>query len=348
MKNSNTTRNRLNFIDELKGFAILCVVIGHVMLFCLKSSDTSLCYHIITSFHMPLFAFLSGLMFKSKVGFKATATKFGMQTVKLLIPFMTVGMAYTYLMLNSGGVKFLTNNAKFGYWYMLFLWMCYLLHHLSYMIYNVKLKGNNIRYIADIIWMILVVGLFKVVASKYEVLSNIAGATWMFRMYPFFLVGALINRECLFGKIFGNDRQRWFDAAGVLYIIFLSLVMTVFSGRLSLTDAAAPFAIYAVVWLFYKYKNANNKIKALLEKMGKQSLAIYLFHYFFVKSFCLSELPSEFINNNQFLMSIFSIIVATGICFICLLLSWLVRHNHILSFLLLGNYTSGKEIKKNE
>lgn len=107
MKNNNTTRNRLNFIDELKGFAILCVVIGHVMLFCLKSSDTSLCYHIITSFHMPLFAFLSGLMFKSKVGFKATATKFGMQTVKLLIPFMTVGMAYTYLMLNSGGGKIL-------------------------------------------------------------------------------------------------------------------------------------------------------------------------------------------------------------------------------------------------
>lgn len=96
---------RLNYIDELKGFAILCVVIGHVMLFCLNSSDTSLCYHVITSFHMPLFAFLSGLMFKSKVGFKANATKFGMQSLKLLIPFFTVGLAYSYLLLETGGGK---------------------------------------------------------------------------------------------------------------------------------------------------------------------------------------------------------------------------------------------------
>lgn len=96
---------RLDYIDQLKGFAILCVVIGHVMLFCVKSTESSLCYQVITSFHMPLFAFLSGLMFKRQIDVKQTLGKFGKQSIKLLVPFLVVGLLYTYGMLHLGGVS---------------------------------------------------------------------------------------------------------------------------------------------------------------------------------------------------------------------------------------------------
>ena len=50
---------RLNYIDRLKGFAILTVVAGHVYLFGMDHSE-SIWQDVIGSFHMPLFFIMSG------------------------------------------------------------------------------------------------------------------------------------------------------------------------------------------------------------------------------------------------------------------------------------------------
>ena len=60
-------KHRLEYIDQLKGFAIFLVVTGHVLEYCLVSTDSgyeSVWHKLIYSFHMPLFAFLSGLFMK--------------------------------------------------------------------------------------------------------------------------------------------------------------------------------------------------------------------------------------------------------------------------------------------
>ena len=52
---------RIQYIDRLKGLAILLVVIGHLMAFCTHGERNPI-YEVICSFHMPLFMFLSGLV----------------------------------------------------------------------------------------------------------------------------------------------------------------------------------------------------------------------------------------------------------------------------------------------
>lgn len=52
---------RINYIDRLKGFAILLVVMGHVSLFSFRGNDNAV-FGVIQSFHMPLFMFLSGIV----------------------------------------------------------------------------------------------------------------------------------------------------------------------------------------------------------------------------------------------------------------------------------------------
>lgn len=52
---------RLNYIDRLKGFAILTVVAGHVYLFGMDHSE-SIWQDVIGSFHMPLFMYMSGYL----------------------------------------------------------------------------------------------------------------------------------------------------------------------------------------------------------------------------------------------------------------------------------------------
>ena len=105
---------RLDYIDQLKGFAILCVVFGHVMLFCLKCSHDSFVYHVVCSFHMPLFAFLSGLMFKPVAGWRTALGKFRTQSLKLLVPFATVGLVYTYWKLDRGGKTSSTTEPRWA------------------------------------------------------------------------------------------------------------------------------------------------------------------------------------------------------------------------------------------
>lgn len=52
---------KFNYIDRLKGFAILLVIMGHMYLFPMHPNDDFI-FRIICSFHMPLFLFLSGFV----------------------------------------------------------------------------------------------------------------------------------------------------------------------------------------------------------------------------------------------------------------------------------------------
>lgn len=54
-------KQRINYIDRMKGMAILLVVMGHLYFFSYGQSD-SIVFCFISSFHMPLFMFLSGLV----------------------------------------------------------------------------------------------------------------------------------------------------------------------------------------------------------------------------------------------------------------------------------------------
>lgn len=53
--------NRINYIDRMKGMAILIVVLAHVFLFTFGMSD-SLVFKFCASFEMPLFMFVSGFV----------------------------------------------------------------------------------------------------------------------------------------------------------------------------------------------------------------------------------------------------------------------------------------------
>ncbi len=53
--------NRINYIDRMKGMAILVVVLAHVFQFSFDMSDGSV-FRFCASFEMPLFMFVSGFV----------------------------------------------------------------------------------------------------------------------------------------------------------------------------------------------------------------------------------------------------------------------------------------------
>lgn len=89
--------NRIDYIDVMKGLAILLVVIGHYFLW-MPWLPT-----IIWSFHMPLFVFLNGLFFKNTSLLSTTKRSF----IRYMIPYILVWLCLIIIksMEESGGGK---------------------------------------------------------------------------------------------------------------------------------------------------------------------------------------------------------------------------------------------------
>lgn len=114
-------KQRVTYIDQLKGFAILLVVIGHVLEYCFTSADSgyeSIWHELIYTFHMPLFAFLSGFFMKGINSWNSLR----MKTERLLIPFLSIGSLYV-LWRGFSLQSFFMSPFKYGYWY---LWVMFL------------------------------------------------------------------------------------------------------------------------------------------------------------------------------------------------------------------------------
>lgn len=88
----------ISAIDIAKGIGIICVVVGH----CIPDASSGQImdpflrniFHIIYSFHMPLFFFLSGLFIKPIFSNQETVKFIKKRTVRLMVPYFFVGLAY--------------------------------------------------------------------------------------------------------------------------------------------------------------------------------------------------------------------------------------------------------------
>ena len=75
---------RIYWIDAAKGIGVICVIAGHLF-----KPNTVIC-RVIFSFHMPLFFFLSGIMFSGKA---ATFSEYLRKKARgLLLPYLVIGL----------------------------------------------------------------------------------------------------------------------------------------------------------------------------------------------------------------------------------------------------------------
>jgi len=124
--------NKTLWIDVIKGLGILTVVAGHIY-----QGEIS---HYIYLFHMPLFFFISGYLFKPTLAYKKYFTK---KVIHLLIPYLT------FLIL-------LDSKAIIGFFYNLLSnsmtnekWFFYK-DHFFLMLYG----GNNLKGTFAVFWFI--------------------------------------------------------------------------------------------------------------------------------------------------------------------------------------------------
>ena len=269
---------RIEFIDIIKGLAIILVVIGHTS----PNKTEILPYKsLIYAFHMSLFFILSGM-------FVATSREnYSLQTLKdflhknfiaLIVPFMIWGAIYmnfsfsnfVYLCFGSW-INFAHIHTLTSLWFIVVLFVARIYIELFYMLVNkLKLKMQYAVFVAIPI---------------YDIAFVAAG---------FMLIGSLI-KPCI--KKLVNIKN--------IYLILLMLVSSLlFIYGFSLTDYTHEFVLMAnavypniPAFLFCSLTGSLSIISAgiliykipikkrILNFLGQNTLGVFLVHRHFVVAF---------------------------------------------------------------
>ena len=150
MSNSITIPNRLNWIDWAKALAIIFVVYGHT-----PAEKGDFLHNYITSFHMPLFFFISGFLTKKEYFGKATLTKYWHT---LIIPYL----CYNILFYPYWAIKFTIEHPTAD-------WFDYIKPFIGTIMLQIKTPFND--YLNGVTWFIAALFMMKIILStcnKYK------------------------------------------------------------------------------------------------------------------------------------------------------------------------------------
>lgn len=332
-------RQRIGYIDNIKGLAILLVVMGHVIstwfddFAALLDNDPDgqlLVWKLIYSFHMPLFMFCSGLFQPSMDNESSLKDVWDVVLRRfrvLVVPYFASGLLLWFV---SGRPQF--------YWFLLVLFEFVVVTLLISFAASRFPKWN--RHIELV--MLFAVCLLMRLVTKY-------GAAWEhlplldighLSIFRYFAAGYLVMRYDLLDKLMS---KLGYAIAVVVYVLLLVASMTgLFKIPLIQNVLMAFAAIYTVFYMFRSFPDSSSKPFKVLEFMGRHTLEIYILHSFF-----LSRVPSigrfilegSSVGGGRFTF-VAGIVLALALSAVCLLLCYLawqvLKPSDLLSQLFLG------------
>lgn len=280
------TRN--HYFDNMKAFLIFLVVLGHMIsgFFGDGSDERGIVYLWIFSFHMPVFIFASGY-------FASTNTK---KTLSRLIPlylvFQILQIVIKYLYAYSvdpetAVFEFQLFKPEWTLWYL----MALILYSLIIPLFDTDDRKKQVRNIVLAIGAGLIIGF-----TPYT--DNFLAISRMVTFLPFFLFGfygkknqgvlTVFAGTCKHGKI----RLLPYRIIGVLGAAVMTLVIAIAAGELNskwffgTLSYGDNFTIWMKVltymisfaWLLILIFLTPAKRIPVVEKIGQNTLGIYLFH----------------------------------------------------------------------
>ena len=318
---------RIVYVDRLKGIAILLVVMGHLLLVSFDNANGNPLFTVCETTEMMLFSFLSGFVTKGM-----TFRKLFYKIPGLLLPMLTIGIVYTYYS-GRNWEDFLYSPFKCGYWYFVFMVYSYLCSCVINRL-GVVFNAHYLRIIQDVFWGLSFFLLFKI-------LRSLIGVTWnydfcsitVFTCYwPYFLLGMITRKYHLDDYL--TQTNILFSLALLSYVPFTYLYLK--HGFLFMHFAAIS-AIVVLLYLFSGRENETSRVETALSYIGKSSIDVYLFHFFFLNAINLHDLGTWVDDSkNYFLQSVLILGIALLISCLCILLAKIIRKSHLLLFIIYG------------
>ena len=330
----NQYAGRIEYIDTLKGIAIILVLIGHIIPHCFGYTDDPI-YRVIYSFHMPLFIFLSGFLCNTRLTLKKRTEK----AIKLLSPFFCSVFLYSvYANITVSQIMFAAN--KMGFWYLMVLAVFYLVMP------GGKQSDSLKAFIYECIHGCIVMFLFVIAYfSLPTYLYNLFCVDSYIHLWPFFFLGSLTRKYNFIEYLKNNNIL--FSFAFIAYFISFSMYTM---GWPKIIICVTNLS--AVMVFFYVFSNMNNTAgwgERMLRWFGRNTLYIYIFHFFITRRFAsVKELGTWFFNTQNYLVEVlFLFAYSFVIACISIFIGKIIRTSNILGGVMFGDYAC-KLINKKE
>lgn len=344
--NNITLKNRLEYIDCIRGLMMILVVFFHVETFSLfqftYETEISKFFQL---FRMPLFFFISGFVTYKALN-KGIDVDYNKELNKkariLLIPTFVFGTLFT-LYIEKDCLQSLMEADKTGYWFTLVSF------EMFFVLFSVlkfcNIKRNTWIYILVTITVILTVAKFpmKMIPSLCKI-GNITSFHYLFEYFQYFVFGILASKYI---ERFHNILDtKWMLAISIPLFAFFYCIRNILEPTNvsvvlleKIVDFILAYIGIIVVYAFFR-KNQDSfiltsQIGTALKYIGRRTLDIYMLHYFFLPK--LPELGiwlKSYSNVAIELVIVLSLsLVVVGIS---LIVSNIIRVSDVLAYYLFG------------
>ena len=333
----------IEYLDAIRGFAIILVVIGHAIAWsytdwheiCLYVSSQpsnykigGMVWQIIYSFHMALFFVVSGFLSGNSIVTKQSIiSKVQNKVIRLLIPYFATG----YL------IYFVRGN--WGYWFLLALFIVSILWLFMSLLLN-RINHHNSIWI-DIVVMGMFYFLLRLLAFYIPVTGIVLNSNVLKYFVPF-CFGVLMKRHQGLAKMVQSPYT--FTVCLILFVLLFSTRYITDYPILYKTIEKVNFftsvlAILACVVVFHMFiEGVPQKYEKCLAYLGRNSLPIYILHILFVIQ--IHEVGCFILQQNAVtsitLQIVYSLIISAIAISLSLFTYRVLRHSALIRLLMFG------------
>lgn len=229
--------------------------------------------------------------------------------------------------------SFFQSGSKGGYWYLWVLAVFYLVLNLFRYVGTGK-KG----IICDIGYSIIVYLIFSLILKIFKIPgeNDIFSIGRCASMWPYFILGYFTRKYELLKYLRKHSLIASFSAVVFIFIYFG--IIRYFGWILGRFYKLASISILIfLLYLFSNREERTTKIEDQLSFVGRYSLEVYIFHYFFLYNINISFVQSWAINtNNGFLELLFIITVSIIITYMSIFVGWLFHQEKWLQRIVYG------------
>ena len=333
-------KQRIAYIDAMRGFTMILVIFAHVCHFCL--GDSRMGYNaIFILFRLPCFFMLSGWLFEP-IALNPIKTVARHKAMVQLLP------TFIFLLILAPPPEFFhqLGALKGGYWFTFVLFEYFMLYML---IERTGKIWSPIFAITITIASFIYARYYDSIRSSAEgyqlliidALGFLSVTVW--RFFIFFYIGARMRRHF-------NAFIRWTKPVVILFISVVFFLIASTSHKDNLWFELFRFYAGGItgMWMVFTLFRLSaswlkkSHIEKPMQYVGTRTLDIYLLHYFFLPRFLMEYAPRLQAYDSRLLEFVVIMALSLIILALCLIASRIIRLSPFLAKYLFGVKSTGK------
>lgn len=339
-----TTKKRIGYIDALRGFAMILVVYFHISAYGFCSYETG--YNdLIEHFRMPLFFFISGILFNFSSWKENPQQQFIRKFMALIVP--TAIFMILYLVLFGYWDFSSMGSDKRGYWFTFVLFEIIMIYAAAEALLN---KMNTAKGEIWVMTLMLVLSVLAFYYAKYYIRYSEELGYWKtilglfssvkIRHIIFFWFGTFVRKYFDEFKKTTNSLSVLTVLLGIIAIMLLLPVIFSTTGFEYMAYFIAGASGVILCFSFFRknetYFSNNTWYGKALIYIGRRTLDVYLIHYFVLPHHIESMGNNLHVYEYPIICMMVSLLLSALVIIISLLISWILRRNSFLAKYLLG------------